>query len=162
MSIKTGIGYDIHKFKEGRKLFLGGIHIPYERGLDGHSDADVVLHAVCDAFLGALGKGDIGEHFPNTDPVYKDISSSILLKKTNDLIQAEGYRVGNVDIVVQAEEPSLKDYKAQMKFHIAYELAIDENQVNIKATTQETLGAIGQKQGIAAFAAVLLFKKESE
>jgi len=160
MSYKIGIGYDIHRLVEGKKLILGGVDIPYGRGLEGHSDADVVLHAVCDAILGALGRGDIGEHFPNTDDAYKNISSMVLLEKVNDFIVEEGYHVGNVDITIQAEEPNLKNYKSQMKFHIAFKLAIDENAVNIKATTQEGLGAIGQKQGIAAFASVLLKKDE--
>ena len=160
MSFRTGIGYDIHRFADGRKLFLGGIEIPYERGLDGHSDADVVLHALSDALLGAVGKGDIGEHFPNTDPAYKDISSSVLLKQVNELVQDEGYRVNNIDIILQAEEPNIKKYKPQMKFHIAFELAIDESLVNIKATTQEGLGSLGKKEGIAAFASVSLIKKD--
>lgn len=157
-SFKVGIGYDIHRLVEGRKLILGGVDIPHSKGLDGHSDADVVIHAVCDAILGGLGRGDIGEYFPNTDPKFKNISSLVLLKKVNDIAQEDGYVVGNVDTVIQAEEPNLKKYKDQMKFHIAYELAIDEAAVNIKATTQEQLGAIGRKEGIAAFATVLLVK----
>lgn len=156
MSFKVGIGYDIHRFSDGKKLILGGVEIPFPRGLDGHSDADVVLHALCDALLGAMGKGDIGEHFPNTDMKYKDISSMVLLEKVNEIIVNEGYHVLNVDIIVQAEEPKIKDYKSQMKFHIAYKLAMDESLINIKATTQEGLGAIGEKKGIAAFASVLL------
>ena len=162
MSYKTGIGYDIHKLVKGRKLILGGIEIPHEMGLEGHSDADVLTHAVCDALLGAIGKGDIGEHFPNTDPKYKDISSMILLERVYEMVQEQDYIVGNVDIIVQAEEPKLKDYKQQMKFHLAYNLAIDESALNIKATTQEGLGAIGEKKGIAAFATVLLRKKDKE
>jgi len=159
MNQRIGIGYDIHRLVEGRKLILGGVEIPYERGLEGHSDADVLLHAVCDAILGALGKGDIGEHFPNTDEQYKDISGLVLLEKVNAIVEEEGYRVNNVDCVIQAEEPNLKKYKSQMRFHIAYKLAVDEDAVNIKATTQEQLGAIGNKEGIAAFASVLLIKK---
>ncbi len=162
MSYKTGIGYDIHRFAKGRKLILGGIEIPYELGLDGHSDADVLTHAICDALLGAIGKGDIGELFPNTDPKYKDISSMILLQRVYDMVQAEDYKIGNIDVVVQAEEPKLKDFKSQIKFHLAYKLAIDESSLNIKATTQEGLGAIGEKKGIAAFATVLLRKKDKE
>lgn len=159
MQFKIGFGYDIHQLVEGRKLFLGGVEIPYEKGLLGHSDADVLIHAVCDALLGALGKGDIGEHFPNTDEEFKDISSMILLERVNEIVQSEGYQVGNIDTMIQAEEPNLKNYKSQMKFHIAYKLAIDENAVNIKATTQEKLGPIGEGKGIAAFASVLLVKK---
>jgi len=156
MQYKIGIGYDIHRLVKGRKLILGGIEIDYEKGLDGHSDADVVLHAVCDAILGALGKGDIGEHFPNTDEQYKDISSVTLLKKVNAMAKGEGYRIHNLDVVIQAEEPNLKEYKPQMRDRIAGQLDVDESVVNIKATTQEGLGAIGNKEGIASFASVLL------
>lgn len=156
MQHRVGIGYDIHRLVAGRKLVLGGVEIPYERGLEGHSDADVLLHAVCDALLGALGKGDIGEHFPNTDERYKDISSLVLLEAVNLIVKEEGYKVGNVDCVIQAEEPNLKEHKPQMRSCIAGKLAMDEGAVNIKATTQERLGAIGHKEGIAAFASVLL------
>ena len=159
MSYKIGLGYDIHRFAAGRKLVLGGVEIPHTQGLDGHSDADVLTHAICDALLGALGKGDIGEHFPNTDKKYKNISSMDLLEKVSELIQGEGYKVSNVDTVILAEEPNLKDYKHQMRFHIAYKLAIDESAVNIKATTQEGLGAVGKKEGIAALATVLISKQ---
>jgi 2-C-methyl-D-erythritol 2,4-cyclodiphosphate synthase len=160
MKYRTGIGYDIHRFKEGRKLILGGVEIKHDRGLDGHSDADVILHAVMDALLGAIGKGDIGEHFPPSDMKYKDISSMALLEKVYQMVVDEGYKVGNVDVIVQAEEPKIKDYKPQIRFHIAFKLAIDEVNVNIKATTQEGLGAIGEKKGIASFANVLLIKDE--
>ena len=160
MNYRIGIGYDVHRLVRGRKLMLGGVEVPYQRGLDGHSDADVVLHALCDALLGAIGKGDIGEHFPPTDKKYKNISSMELLGKVYQYVQDEGYVVNNIDIIVQAEEPKLKDYKPQMKFHIAYKLAVDESVVNIKATTQEGLGALGEKEGIACFASVLLIKKE--
>lgn len=159
MKQRIGIGYDIHRLAKGRKLILGGVEIPYERGLEGHSDADVLLHAVCDAILGALGKGDIGEHFPNTDQQFKDISSLILLKRVSALVSEEGYTIGNIDCVIQAEEPNLKEYKEQMRHSIAGTLAIDESAVNIKATTQEQLGSLGNKEGIAAFASVLLGSK---
>ena len=159
MSYKIGLGYDIHRFAAGRKLILGGVEVPYSQGLEGHSDADALTHAVCDALLGALGKGDIGERFPNTDQKYKDISSMVLLEEIADLVQSEGYKVENVDAVILAEEPNLKDYKDQMRFHIAFNLAIDESAVNIKATTQEGLGAVGKKEGIAAFATVLISKQ---
>lgn len=145
---------------KGRKLILGGVEIPHPKGLEGHSDADVVLHAVCDALLGAAGKGDIGEHFPNTDKSYKDISSLILLGKVYDLISREGYKVGNVDVVIQAEAPNLKSYKPRMKERIAKALHIDESFVNMKATTNEGLGAVGHGQGIAAFAVVMLIKEK--
>ncbi len=158
MRFKTGLGYDIHKFVNGRKCILGGVELPYEKGLDGHSDADVVLHAVCDAILGALGRGDIGEHFPNTDPAYKDIASIELLKKVGDQLASSGYVLSNVDIMIQAEAPKLNPHKTQMRTNIAQTLGIDLEDVNIKATTQEGLGAIGQAQGIAAFAGVLIYK----
>ena len=159
MQHRVGIGYDIHRFAAGRKLVLGGVEISYEKGLDGHSDADVVLHAICDALLGAVGEGDIGEHFPNTDKKYKNISSMALLEKVNDLVEEKGYTVNNVDVIIQAQEPKMQDYKSQMRFHIAYKLALDESAVNIKATTQEGLGAIGNNEGVAAFASVLLTKQ---
>ncbi len=155
---RVGIGYDVHRLVTGRKLFLGGVEIPYEMGLEGHSDADVLLHAVCDALLGALGKGDIGEHFPNTDQQYKNISSLKLLKKVNALILNEGYKVNNVDAVILAQEPQVKPFKSKMAFQIAYGLGIDETAVNIKATTNEGLGFVGRKEGIAAYAVVLLDK----
>ena len=160
MNNRIGIGYDIHRLVKGRKLVLGGVTIPHPEGLDGHSDADVVLHAVSDALLGAAGKGDIGEHFPNTDKAYKDISSLVLLGRVYDLISQEGYSVGNVDVVIQAEAPNLKNYKPQMKAAIAKALHIDGSFVNIKATTNEGLGAIGEGKGIAAFAAVMLLKEK--
>jgi len=156
MKQRIGIGYDIHRLVEGRKLVLGGVEIPCRRGLAGHSDADVLLHAVCDAILGALGKEDIGEHFPNTDEQYKDAPSSDLLKKVRLMAGEAGYGIGNVDCIIQAEEPNLKAYKPQMRRHIAGTLEIGEEAVNIKATTQEQLGAIGNREGIAAFASVLL------
>ncbi len=155
---RIGIGYDIHRLVEGRKLILGGVEIPYEKGLDGHSDADVLLHAICDAILGAMCKGDIGEHFPNTDPAYKDISSIVLLEKVGDLLKEEGYCITNIDTMLQAEEPNIKSFKAAMKENIAKALSLDVETINIKATTQERLGALGNKEGIAAFASVLLIK----
>ncbi len=156
MSVRVGFGYDVHKLVKGRKLMLGGIEVPYTHGLDGHSDADVVLHAICDAILGAAGLGDIGEHFPNTDPKYKNISSSLLLKQANQEANDKGWVVENVDVMILAESPKLQEYKPKMRFHIAFELAVDEAQVNIKAGTNEGLGAIGKKEGIAAYAVVLL------
>lgn len=156
---KVGIGYDVHRLVKGRKLMLGGVQIPHDKGLDGHSDADVVLHAVCDAILGALGKGDIGEHFPNTDKKYKNISSLKLLEDVCRLVSKADYVIENIDAVVLAEEPKLKDHKATMKMRIAKILKIDESQVNIKATTTEGLGAVGRKEGIAAYAVALLRKR---
>jgi len=159
MTHKVGIGYDIHRLVPGRKLILGGIEIPHTKGLDGHSDADVLLHAVCDALLGALGKGDIGEHFPNTDPKYKGISSLKLLAQTFDLVRQDGFKVGNVDTMILAEEPNLKAFKPQMRSAIARALAINESDVNIKATTQEGLGFGSGADAMAAYASVLLMKE---
>ena len=159
MPDRVGTGYDIHRLVKGRPLVLGGVTIPYPRGLEGHSDADVLLHAVSDAILGAAGKGDIGEHFPNTDKRYKNISSLILLEKVYALISKDGYAVGNVDTVILAEEPGLKEHKSRMRANIAKTLHIQESFVNIKATTSEGLGAIGRGQGIAAMAVVVLIEK---
>ena len=156
MQLRVGIGYDIHRLEIGRRLVLGGVEIPFEKGLMGHSDADVVVHAVCDALLGALGLGDIGEHFPNTDHQFKNISSLTLLEKVEKLSQEKGYTVGNIDVVIQAEEPNIKQYKSLMKEKIADALRCDPAQINIKATTQEGLGSIGNKEGIAAFASAVL------
>lgn len=156
---KSGIGYDIHRLVKGRKLVLGGVEIPHALGLDGHSDADVVLHAICDAILGALGKGDIGEHFPNTDKKYQNIESIKLLEAVYKLVSQADFVIENVDTVILAEEPKLKTYKSQMKSRIAKTLKIDDSAVNIKATTTEGLGAIGRKEGIAAYATVLLRKR---
>ena len=156
MDYRVGIGHDVHRLVIGRKLMLGGIEVPYSRGLDGHSDADVVLHAICDALLGAAGLGDIGEHYPNTDPKYKGMSSSLLLKTTNQKVNDLGWTVANVDVMILAEEPKLQEYKSKMRFHIAFELAIDEAQVNVKAGTNEGLGFIGAKEGIAAYAVAAL------
>jgi len=160
MQQRVGLGYDVHRFIKGRKLFLGGVEIPYTHGLDGHSDADVLIHAVCDAILGALGKGDIGEHFPNTDAQYKNISSMKLLSIVNDLARGEGYAVNNIDAIVVAEEPNLKAYKQTMRERIADGVGVGALDVNIKATTNEGMGFAGRKEGMAAYATVLLTKKE--
>lgn len=159
MPVKIGTGYDIHRFAEGRKLVLGGVEIPHSRGLLGHSDADVLLHALCDAILGALGLGDIGEHFPNTDPKYKNISSLVLVDEVRALMEQEGYQVSNVDCTIQAEEPKLSDFKPAIRNQIAIRLGIDYSSVNIKATTMEGLGAIGNGEGMAALVSVLLSKE---
>jgi len=153
-SFRVGIGHDVHRLVSGRKLMLGGIEVPHTHGLDGHSDADVVLHAICDAILGAAGLGDIGEHFPNTDAKYAGISSSVLLEQANKKIHAAGWRVENVDVVILAEAPKLKDFKPKMKYHIAHVLDLDQTRVNIKAGTNEGLGYIGAKEGMAAYAVV--------
>jgi 2-C-methyl-D-erythritol 2,4-cyclodiphosphate synthase len=158
-NFRVGIGHDVHRLIAGRKLILGGIEVPHTHGLDGHSDADVVLHAICDAMLGAAGMGDIGEHFPNTDAKYKGESSSLFLKEVNGKIRDAGWAIENVDVVILAEAPKLKDFKPKMKYHIALELKIEGPQVNIKAGTNEGLGYIGAAEGIAAYAVVLLRKK---
>ena len=159
MSYRVGIGHDVHRLQEGLKLFLGGVEIPHTHGLSGHSDADAVLHAICDALLGAAGMGDIGEHFPNTDPQYRGAASSFFLKKVLQKISDAGWLVENVDVMILADEPKLQAFKPKMKYHIALELGIAEDQVNVKAGTNEGLGYIGAKQGIAAYAVVLLKKR---
>ncbi|MCK9604303.1 MAG: 2-C-methyl-D-erythritol 2,4-cyclodiphosphate synthase [Candidatus Omnitrophica bacterium] len=160
MIYRVGIGYDIHRLTSGRKLFLGGVEIPYINGLLGHSDADVLLHAVSDAILGAIGEGDIGEHFPDTDPQYHNASSSELLKVVMDLAGKKGFKVGNIDTVVIAEEPNITPFKKQMQQSIAQILKIPQECVNIKAKTNERLGAIGKKEAIAGYAVVMLIGEE--
>ncbi|MFA5093850.1 MAG: 2-C-methyl-D-erythritol 2,4-cyclodiphosphate synthase [Candidatus Omnitrophota bacterium] len=150
--MRVGLGYDIHRLVEGRKLFLGGVEIPYIKGLDGYSDADVLLHAVCDAILGAMGKEDIGIHFPNNDPEFKGISSIELLHRVSDLARRDGFRIVNVDSTLIMEEPKILPFKAKMRKTMASVLAIDESRVNIKATTQEGVGSIGRGEAIAAYA----------
>jgi len=152
MQYKIGIGYDIHRLVEERKLFLGGVEIPYIKGLLGHSDGDVLLHAICDALLGALSLGDIGEHFSDTDPKYHNISSIELLKAVDDLLKKSGYRINNIDTVVIAQEPVLNPFKKQMQEKIGLILRIPQDSVNIKAKTNDGLGEIGRKEAIAAYA----------
>jgi 2-C-methyl-D-erythritol 2,4-cyclodiphosphate synthase len=158
MSFRVGIGYDVHRLAFGRKLMLGGIEVPHTHGLLGHSDADVVLHAICDAILGAAGMGDIGELFPNTDVQYEGTKSTLFLNKVSRKVCDTGWAIENVDVMILAQEPKLQEFKPKMKYHIALELNIDENQVNIKAGTNEGLGYIGAQEGIAAYAVVLLKK----
>lgn len=159
MECKIGIGYDIHRLVDGRKLFLGGVEIPYILGLLGHSDADVLLHALCDALLGALGLGDIGEHFPDTDPRYQNIAGSKLLTQVNDKVKKAGFSIGNIDIVVIAQEPALLPFKKQIRQNIAAILGIPESIINIKAKTNEGLDAVGNKVAIACWSAATLLKK---
>jgi 2-C-methyl-D-erythritol 2,4-cyclodiphosphate synthase len=158
MNIRIGNGLDVHALVTGRKLVLGGVTIPFERGLKGHSDADALLHAICDAVLGALGEGDIGAHFPDTDPRYKDADSRILLRTIWQRAVAEGYSLGNVDATVVAQAPRLAPYIGQMTANIASDLGAGIGQVNVKATTTEGLGFAGRGEGIAALATVLLIK----
>ena len=148
--IKIGSGYDVHRLVPGRKLVIGGVDINFDRGLAGHSDADVLIHAVCDAILGAAGLGDIGEHFPDTDTGYKGISSMILLEKCGALMKGQGYEISNMDCIVFAQVPKISPYKKDMEENIARALNMDSNLVNVKATTTERLGFIGKEQGIAA------------
>ncbi|MBK8380408.1 MAG: 2-C-methyl-D-erythritol 2,4-cyclodiphosphate synthase [Ignavibacteria bacterium] len=155
-NFKTGFGYDVHKFSSDRKLILGGVEIPYSFGLEGHSDADVLLHAVCDSILGAAGFSDIGNQFPNTDPDFKDISSLVLLKKSYELIKHEGWKIGNIDCVVILEEPKINKYSDDMKKNISEILETDF--ISIKATTSEGIGFVGRKEGCVAYCTSLIYK----
>ncbi len=157
-NFRIGNGFDIHTFAPGRKLFLGGVEIPNEEGLLGHSDADVILHALCDAMLGALSLGDIGKHFPNTDDRFKDIDSKKLLSHVNELILSKGYKLSNADVMVLAEKPKLASHIPSMRKIIAEILGVAKDDISIKATTTEKLGAIGRAEGIAAYAVVLLYR----
>lgn len=156
MSFRVGFGIDFHQLTAGRPLWLGGVLIPHEKGALGHSDADVLLHAVCDALLGALALGDIGVHFPNTDAQYKDIDSKLLLEKSVALIREKGYAVVNVDSTVCLEMPKIKPFVPAMQGVIASRLGVELQDVSVKATTTERLGFIGREEGIAAYATVLL------
>jgi 2-C-methyl-D-erythritol 2,4-cyclodiphosphate synthase len=154
--MRIGVGYDVHPFDASRQLYLGGVPIDGSPGLKGHSDADALLHAVIDALLGAAGLGDIGQHFPPDDPVYTDIDSRELLRRTRDLLRERGYKAGNVDATVIAERPRLLPHLPAMRSVIAGLLEIDESRVSVKATTHEGLGAIGRGEGIAAMAVALI------
>lgn len=154
--MKIGHGYDVHRLVEGRKLILGGVELDFALGLLGHSDADVLLHAVCDALLGAAGLGDIGRHFPDTDPQYKGADSLELLRTVGQKVAAAGYRVSNIDVTVLAQKPKLKDHICRMEENIARVLGMDSRRVNVKATTEEGLGFTGAMEGIACHAVCLL------
>ncbi|MGE5474828.1 MAG: 2-C-methyl-D-erythritol 2,4-cyclodiphosphate synthase [Ignavibacteriales bacterium] len=156
--MRVGFGYDVHKLVPDRKLILGGVEIPYEKGLLGHSDADVLVHAIMDALLGSAGMGDIGIHFPDTDDSYKGISSMILLEIVNEKLNKKGYVLGNIDSTIVAQEPKLAEYIPKMVSNIVEVLKIDKEQVNIKATTTEGLGFEGKKEGISAYAAACVIK----
>ncbi len=158
MQYRIGSGVDFHQLEEGREFWLGGINIPHHKGATGHSDADVLLHAICDALLGALCLGDIGKHFPNTDNQYKGIDSKILLQKTFMLIKEKGYSVVNIDSTVCLESPKIMQYVPQMQQEIATILEITEDDISIKATTTETMGFAGREEGLVAYATVLLNK----
>lgn len=154
--MRIGHGYDVHRLVEGRDLILGGVKIPYEKGLLGHSDADVLLHAVSDALLGAAGLGDIGRHFPDTDPQYKGADSLMLLRDVYRKISEKGYRVGNIDVTMIAQRPKLKDYIPQMQANIAAAVGTTPDRVNVKATTEEKLGFTGTGEGMACHAVCVL------
>jgi 2-C-methyl-D-erythritol 2,4-cyclodiphosphate synthase len=156
MPIRVGHGYDVHRLVEGRPLVLGGVKIPFSKGLEGHSDADVLLHAICDALLGALALGDIGVHFPDSDPQFKDIKSLELLGKVSDMVKKEGYGIGNIDATLVAERPKIAGHIPQMQENISRTAAIEKERVSIKATTTEGLGFTGKGEGIAAHAVVLV------
>jgi len=157
--MRIGHGYDVHKLVENRKLILGGVDVPYERGLLGHSDADVLLHAISDAILGAIGEGDIGKHFPDTDPAYKGADSIKLLEHVMALADGKGYAIGNLDATIVAQRPKLAPHIPQMRENIARALKADADRINVKATTTEELGFAGRGEGIAAYTVVLLERK---
>lgn len=154
--LRIGHGYDVHPLVAGRALVLGGVRIPHPKGLAGHSDADALIHAVCDACLGAAGLGDIGRHFPDSDPRYKDIDSRVLLRRVRETLAARGMQVANVDATIVAQAPRLAPYLDRMAENLASDLAVARSRVNVKATTTERLGFAGREEGIAAYAVVLL------
>ncbi len=156
--IRIGLGTDVHAFAENRDLIIGGVKIDYPKGLAGHSDADVLFHAVCDAILGAAGLGDIGEHFPDTDPAWKNIDSRILLEKCRDLVYSTDYEILNLDCIIYAQEPKVSPYKNEIRQNLARFLKIESAQINVKATTTEKLGFLGKKQGIASQCVALIQK----
>jgi 2-C-methyl-D-erythritol 2,4-cyclodiphosphate synthase len=156
--IRVGQGYDVHRFNEGDHIILGGVKIPYDQGLEAHSDGDVVLHALCDALLGAAALGDIGKHFPDTDPEFKGADSRVLLRHVYSIVQDKGYSLANTDITIVAQAPKMAPYITAMCENIAADLQVEINQVNVKATTTEKLGFEGRKEGIAVHAIVLIEK----
>lgn len=156
MALRIGYGVDFHQLEEGRKFMIGGIHIPHHKGATGHSDADVLLHAICDAMLGALALGDIGVHFPDTDMKFKNIDSSILLKETTALVSKKGYHLVNLDSTLCLQEPKIKPYVQQMREAIASVIGTDVDNISIKATTTEQMGFVGRTEGVIAYATVLL------
>ncbi len=159
MSFRIGSGVDFHQLTEGRDLWIGGVKIPHHKGALGHSDADVLLHAICDALLGALSLGDIGLHFPNTDPAYKNIDSKLLLQKTVEMVSAKGYSIVNIDSTLCLQEPKIKPYVSSMQEVIAHVCGIPASNVSVKATTTENMGFVGREEGLMAYATVLLERK---
>ena len=156
MSTRIGFGYDVHRLAAGESLWLGGVEIRHDKGTVGHSDADVLLHAICDALLGAMALGDIGTHFPDTDPAYRGIASTQLLQKTMDLVRRGGYRVSNLDSTLCLQAPKIAPHIPAMRSHIATALGVEPGQVSVKATTEERLGFTGREEGVSAYAVVLL------
>ena len=159
MTMRIGHGYDVHRLVEGRKLILGGVEVPHTLGLLGHSDADVLTHAVMDALLGAAALGDIGRHFPDTDPTYAGADSLVLLDRVMELLEEKGYQVGNVDATILAQKPKLAPYLLQMRDNLAARMKMEPDQVNVKATTEERLGFTGAEEGMAAHAVCLLVRR---
>ena len=156
--IRIGTGFDVHRLTEGRKLILGGVEIPFEKGLDGHSDADVLIHALMDAMLGAAALGDIGKHFPDTDPAYKGADSMELLKKVTEILREEGYVLGNADVTVMCQRPKLAPHIMTMRENLARAIGVDTSDISVKATTTEKLGFTGRGEGIAAEAVCTIIK----
>ena len=157
--IRIGFGYDIHSLTENRKLILGGVEIPFEKGLSGHSDADALIHAICDAFLGALNLGDIGKHFPDTDEKYKNADSKFFLGKTYELVKQKGFLLNNLDTTIVLEKPKLISYIPKMKEILATIMNVDQDIISIKATTSEKMGFVGKGEGIKVFASLLIIKE---
>ncbi len=157
-SVRIGHGYDVHKLEEGRPLILGGVTIPYHKGLQGHSDADVLIHALCDALLGAAAMGDIGTHFPDTDNAFKNINSRYLLRQVRNKVLSAGYRIGNIDTTLIMEAPKIQDFIPEIRKNLASDLQLRKNDISVKATTTEGLGFAGKGEGIAAHAVVLIEK----
>ena len=162
MNIRVGFGYDMHRFQEGRELWIGGVKIDYSKGLYGHSDADVLIHAICDALLGAANLRDIGYNFPDTADEYKDIDSKILLKRTEELLQQKGFSIGNIDATVCAENPKLNPYIPEIQKTLSTILKIDEDNLSVKATTSEKMGFVGREEGVTAYAVVLIEKQTTK
>ena len=156
--MRIGFGFDIHQLREGLDFWLGGIKIPYEKGSYGHSDADVLIHAICDALLGAANLGDIGKHFPDSDPRFKNIDSKVLLKEVDSLLKKNGYLINNIDSTICLQEPKIEKYINEMQKTLSHCISLDQENISIKATTSEKLGFIGKKEGVSAYAVVLIKK----
>jgi 2-C-methyl-D-erythritol 2,4-cyclodiphosphate synthase len=159
LDLRTGIGFDVHAFTDGRKLILGGIEIPHNKGLSGHSDADAVLHAITDALLGSIALGDIGTHFPDDDPRYKNADSTIFLKKAHELLRNKGYYINNIDTVIMLQQPKISPYTQKMRQRISKLLDISADRISIKATTTEKLGFVGREEGISVMAVATVVRK---